>query len=151
MTNPTTLLDAIVDYLQEIPGLVTVIGGSPLPNIAAYKHQWPNATSWMLALREQKASPSIIVLYRGTRIGSWGRIPSRTHDFSLLIRDGEGVDISDIWCAIIDGGFRSAAEIHADVEMVQDPELRLQSMQVTETAFLDYWEAPFSLTEKFAG
>ncbi len=149
MTNPTDLLDAIVTSLRAIPELVTLLAGDGA-NIVAYKHQWPSATSWMLALRQQKAG-GIMVLYRGTGIAQWGRIPSRAHNFSLLVRDGEGVDVCAIWTAIIDGGFRSAADIHADVDMVQDPSFELRTIAVTETAYLDYWEAQFALTEKFAG
>ena len=149
MTNPTDLLDAIVDTLQEIPDLVALLGDSA--HIVAYKHQWPTATSWELALRQQAAG-FIMAIYQGTRIGAYGRFPSRQHDFSLLIRDGEGVDICAIWTAIIEGGFRSAgATIHADALMVQDPQFQRRSMLVTETAFLNYWEAPFSLTETSFG
>ena len=156
MTNPYTLLDAIVDTLQAIPALVTLCG-SDSNNIVGYKHQWPDANSWALALRQLKAGPSIMVLYRGTGPGRWGGVPSRQHNYALLIRDGLNVDVAAIWTAIIDGvpttgsGLKWMYEIHAAVDLIQEPSFELRSMQVTDTAFMDYWEAQFALTEKFAG
>lgn len=147
MTNPNDLLDAIVDYLQGMSGLTALVSES---DIAAYKHQFPDS-SWMAALRKQKPAPSIAVLWRGTSIGRWGGIPSRQHNFVLVIRDGAGASAAEIWTALVDGGFTSAAAIHADVEMVQDPQLEMRTIATTDTSFLDYWEASFSLTEKFAG
>lgn len=147
MTNPFTLRDAVVDRLRAISALVELCGNDEA-NIVGYNHQWPESTSWMAALRQHRAG-GIMVLYRGTSIGRWGRIPSRQHNFSLLIRDGAEASIADVWVAIIDGGFRSAGipGIHPNVEMVQDPTFELRTMAVTDTAFLDYWEAPFALTE----
>lgn len=148
MTNPSDLLDAIVDALQALPDLVSAIGGNQ-NLISAHKHQWPTSTSWMLALREQKASPSVLVVYRSTRNGRWGTIPSRVHDFSLLIRDGENVNVFTLYAAIA-AGFCSGSAIHQDVEMVTDPEIFIRTVMVTETAYLDYHEMQFGLTEKFA-
>jgi hypothetical protein len=146
MTNVFTLTDAIVDSLRGIAALVALMGDED--QIYAHKHTWPASVSWMLALREAK-TPSIMVLWRATRTGTWGNIPSRAHDFSLLILPGANASIADIWEAIINGGFQSAADIHADVEMIQDPTCELRTLAVTENGYLDYWEAQFSLTEKF--
>jgi len=155
MTNPTDLLDAIVDSLQDIPALVTLMGGAD--RITAYSHQWPTSTSWMLALHNLKPLPSILMIFRGTSNARWGGIPSRAHDFSLLIREGGNVSAMAISAAIMNGlptaggGLRwASASIHADVDMVQVPELYLRTLQVTETAFLDYHEVQFALSEKFA-
>jgi len=155
MTKIADLLNAIVASLQAIPGLVTLLGDAS--HISAYRHQFPTSTSWALALHQLKPLPAILVLWRGQRSSAVGNIPSRAQDLSLLIRDGEGVDISDIWAAILDGvpttgtGLKWMWEIHDSVYMIREPELLLQTLQITDTAWLDYHEARFSLTEKFAG
>jgi len=155
MTSPSDLLDAIVESLQDIAGLVAALGD--VSKIAAYKHQWPSSVNWQLAVWKLKP-PAILVHYRGTRNGRWGNIPSRVHDFSLFIRDGEnGADISTLWCWIVDGvpangsGLKWPYEpIDESVTMIQLPEFASRTLLVSEDATLDYHEVQFSLTEKFA-
>jgi hypothetical protein len=154
MTNSDTLLDSIVTSLRAIPDLVTLLGGAN--NITAYKPMWPARISWRLALWELKPLPAVLVLYRGTRTGRWGNIPSRGSDFSLIVRDGEGVSSADIIAAIENGiptgcgGLKwGSAEIHADVDMIEVPTWQVQTLLVDENTSLDYPEATFTLTEKY--
>lgn len=154
VTNSFTLLKSVRDSMRGIAALVSLLGDDR-ERIAAYEQQFPAAASWMLAVREMK-SASLLVLYRGTGNGRMGARSARVHRFSILIRSGKDASIADLWQALIDGVPSGGVvkwwdSIHEDVVMVQEPELEMRTMAISETAFLDYWEATFELVEKFSG
>jgi len=150
MTNPKVLLASVAEALQDIPELVELLGDADA--IRAYYHQWPDATSWLEALRKLKP-PGILVDYLGVGDGLLGQMPARVHSMRLLIRDGAGASIYDILCQIDagkrahSGGLRWAQDAVSGMLMVREPTHVRLTIAATDNAFLDYWESRFELTE----
>jgi len=87
MTNPGMLVEALVAKLRAIPELVAEMNGEP-GRIRAYHYRYPKEASLARALYELEA-PALLVVWRGTEPGRFGRGEVWQHRFSLFIRSRE--------------------------------------------------------------
>lgn len=68
MVEPSTILDAVVDLLADIPGVVSLMDGDA-NNIYAYTPAFPDSASLEVALSDMQV-PSILVAYEGGQTGT---------------------------------------------------------------------------------
>jgi hypothetical protein len=90
MMNPGILVEALVAKLRAIPELVAEMNGEPR-RIRAYHYRYPREASLARALYELD-SPAVLVVWRGTEPGRFGRGGVWQHRFSLLVRSREIFD-----------------------------------------------------------
>ena len=90
MINPGILVEALVARLRAIPELVAEMNGEPR-RIRAYHYRYPREASLARALYELD-SPALLVVWRGTEPGRFGRDAVWQHRFSLFLRSREIFD-----------------------------------------------------------
>jgi hypothetical protein len=84
MLNPEVLTAAIVATLKTIPELVAAMGGDP-DNISAHQYYFGEENSLAKTVYEMK-SPSILVVWKGTRGGNFNGMTIWKHPFEIYIR-----------------------------------------------------------------
>jgi hypothetical protein len=87
MIDPSTLIDALIALLRDIPDLVAEMGDDS-ERIYAYHDQYPKRSSLALAIHQMPA-PSVMVAWQGSGPGSFGGSDVWKHQVSLFLRAGE--------------------------------------------------------------
>lgn len=90
MIDPSTLIDALVALLRDIPALVAEMNGDA-NRVYAYHDRYPKHASLAYAIHQMPA-PSIMVAWTGTQPGSFGGNEVWRHQFTLYLRARESVD-----------------------------------------------------------
>ena len=160
MTNPGTLVAAIVAKLRLISDLVTELGGDATV-IDSYDYRYPKQTSIADAIYQQD-QPSVLVAWRGTAQGNVGPSQLWQHQFSIYLRPGVVTDadpvtdgVYKLFDLIVNGTATGDsvkmlnAEIHASCfPMDAVPRLEISTLMVDTTGkTVDTFEVQFSLTE----
>ena len=154
MVNPAELVDALVDFLRDIPDLVEALGGDA-QRISAYHDRYPKNTSLERA-RNESLHPSILVAYGGT--ADTGGIDGWSTELTLLLRAGEELGEAtpdgyyQLFRQIIKGVPATKGEtgvamnnqtVHASFHPMERPVLRRQ----TDQTGVDYFEAILTFRE----
>jgi hypothetical protein len=87
MIDPSTLIDALVTLLRDIPDLVAEMGDDS-ERIYAYHDQYPKRSSLALAIHQMPA-PSVMVAWQGSGPGSFGGSDVWKHQVTLFLRARE--------------------------------------------------------------
>jgi len=87
LVNPSEIVDALVALLRSIPDLVEELGGDE-NSIFAYHDRYPKNVSLARAIYGQP-SPSVMVAWQGTALGSEGSFAAWRHSISIFLRAAE--------------------------------------------------------------
>lgn len=148
MVEPSTILDAVVDLLADIPGVLTLMD-SDSSNIYSYTPAFPGAASLETALSDMQV-PSILVAYEGGQTGTdtiaW------THTLSIFaMPNGE---VLSLLAAIVDGIPTGQSYKFQDLEILSTLDcahelsiLPPQARDFGEVTF-DLWSIRLSYREK---
>ncbi len=155
MVNPAELVDALVDFLRDIPDLVAALGDDP-ERIFAYHDRFPGNTSLEKA-RYEALHPTVMAAYMGT--ADIGGIDGWSHEVSLSIRAGEELEDGgtpaayyQLFRLIIKGtpetkGTPGLAMNHQTVHASFYPMERPTYRRQTDQAGVDYFEAVLTFRE----
>jgi len=149
MVKENDLIDAVVTALRAIPAVVTALESTPT-NVIAWKRTSPAATAGPAPMLQALNPPCIMVTHLRTFFSR-----QIDHQFSLILRTNGTVD--DLFSAIREGvptGYGGVkfkrAQIHTDCEppFISTYEPRL--FPISDSAFLEVYEATLSLKERGA-
>lgn len=154
MIDPSQLVDDLVSYLQDIPALVTEMGGDAT-KIAAYHYRYPQQNSIAVAIQTMKA-PGLLVAWRGTGPRAHGTMETWQHRVSVYIRpleyqSGSGASYYRIFKLIwqgfpatLGGGQpMNQLRIHPNCDPMDVPAILAQ----VDADAIDYFELPLTFTE----
>lgn len=153
MLNPDDLVAAWVAKLQSITELVEALGQDA--SIQGYTDMYPTAINMARAARGMKAG-SLLVVWNGMGPRRFEKAIYLQHQFVILIRAPESGTTYGTICALIVNGIDPEtglkllhSKIHASCEpMNLDlPAARRQTLLVSESETLDYFEFTASLME----
>jgi hypothetical protein len=147
--NITSLVNALVSLLQDIPGLVTLVG-SDTDNIFAYLDAFPNSCSLQHAIQVQP-SPSVMVAWQSTGKGARGGFPTYRHEISVILRTNTVADFPTL-CGYVTQGTPTSKglpmdviEVHSSCDPMEDlPTVERQS----DSEGIDYFVVSMAFQEK---
>lgn len=147
MINPETLLAALLATLQDIPELVTAIGGPA--NISAYVHNYPSVQNRLLAIQDMEP-PQILLAWTGTTIENRSR--GLSHRFCAYLKPTGSV--AAVFMAlrsgvVTTGGkkfYLTRVDNSCDFPDVQGCAERIEFLD--EHSAIDFHEVPIVLTER---
>ncbi len=160
MTNPGTLVAAIVAKLRLIDALVDELGGEAT-RITSYDYRYPKETCILDAITKHD-QPGVLVTWAGTGQGSVGPSQLWRHEFTLHLRSGRVSDEADVTAGIyrlfdlIANGTATGdnqkfinTEIHSSCHSMDAvPRMVITPVVVDFTGkTVDTFEIQFSLTE----
>jgi hypothetical protein len=153
MIDPSTLIDALVALLRDVPDLVAEMSGDGA-RIYAYHDQYPKKASLALAIHQMPA-PAIMAAWQGTAPGSFGGVDVWKHQVTLFLRaretfEGDPPTAYYRLFRLITKGVPAGAGVpmlNATVLPSCYP-MDLPSIQrATDADGLDYFEVPMTFTE----
>jgi hypothetical protein len=153
MIDPSTLIDALITLLRDIPDLVTEMGDDS-ERIYAYHDQYPKRSSLALAIHQMPA-PSVMVAWQGSGPGSFGGSDVWKHQVTLYLRARETFEGDPptayyrLFRLITKGVPESTglpllnSTVHPSCHPMDLPSIQRQ----TDAEGLDYFEVQMSFTE----
>lgn len=157
MTNPYSLLDALVDKLRDIPALVALVGTKEA--IQGHRDAYPGATTTEAIYALQP--PAILIIWDGSGPSSAQGREVWQHSFRAIFRcsaeiSGAPGGYGLLWDQFVNGVpaggnqpfFRAA--VHESCYPIDTPSIsRTFLLTSPETGQgIEYFESRFSLTEK---
>lgn len=149
MVEPSTILDAVVDLLGDIPEVLTLMDGDA-SNIYSYTPAFPDAASLEMALGDMQV-PSILVAYEGGQTGT--DTVAWVHTISIFIMP-DGASLA-LLAAIINGVPSGHTQKFQDIEVLPTLDgahelsiLPPQARDFGEVTF-DLWSIRLSYREKY--
>jgi hypothetical protein len=149
LVDSNDIIDALIPLLQDIPGLVTAVGGDE-ERIFAYKDACPNSVSLRDAIYAQP-TPSAMIAFEARRAGRNGDFQTVQHDLLVIIRPGSVSDYASI-AALVMRGIPTGQGLTMDLLTVHSdclpfgmdlPELRRES----DANGIDYYTLLLSFRE----
>jgi hypothetical protein len=102
LVNSNDIIDALILLLQDIPDLVTAVGGDET-RIFAYKDVFPGSISLRDAIYKQP-TPSVMVAFQGRKSGGGNhRISTIRHNLLVIVRPSSVADYAEIVALILEG------------------------------------------------
>lgn len=164
MQDPILLLtETIIPVLRSIPALVATVGDDP-EQIVPYVYNYPESTEPLFSVIPRMAVPSILVAHRSTNVAGV-RGNGIEHTYSCILRPNGA--IGAMFVALRDGvpalirtaegeeGLTEApptkfklSQIHFACRQPLVMSLVMQSMQIGDSQFEDYYDAPLVLAER---
>jgi hypothetical protein len=151
MIDPSEIVNNLVAALQDIPELVSELGGDP-ERIYAYHDSYPKNISLAHAIHSMPA-PALMAAWQGTASGALGGMDVWKHQITLFLRakpeDWVGSSYYRLFRLITKGVPVSAgvpmenATVHPSCYAMDQPRIERQ----TDAEALDYFEVPLSFTE----
>lgn len=144
MTNPDTILDAIVAKLKLIPSLVTLVGSAG--KISAYT----DADRALFASVYEMTDKAILVAWMGTAPGIFGDAEVWKHRFSIYARPGVGVRMGTLFHTIITGAITGEnlklpyINFDPPSEMMDTP----SAQRIQDEDGIEYFEISFTMSDK---
>ncbi len=136
MVDSNDIIDALILLLQDIPELVTALGGDET-RIFAYKDAYPESISLRDSIYIQP-TPSVMIAFDGRRRDKNGEWPTIRHDLLAVVRPSSVGDYASIAALITEGVPASGGGLKiCDLTVVSDclpfgvdlPELQRESDQ----------------------
>lgn len=151
MIDPSQIVNNLVAMLQDIPELVTELGGDPA-RVYAYHDSYPKNISLVHAIHNMPA-PSIMAVWQGTAPGAFGGVDVWKHQITLFLRakpEATATTAYYLLFRLITKGIPDAtgiamenATVHPSCYPMDLPQIQRQ----TDAEALDYFEVPLSFTE----
>lgn len=153
MTDPSELVDALVEMLRNVPDLVSEVGARP-ERIYAYHDQYPKQPSLALAIHQMPV-PSIMAAWQGSQPASFAGNEVWRHQITLYLRARETFDGDPpaayyrlfrlITKGIPNGSGQPVqyATVHPSCYPMDTPSIQRQ----TDAEGLDYFEMAINFTE----
>jgi hypothetical protein len=148
MIDPDELLEILVAALQDIPALVTLVGGEPA-NISAFVTDYPESTNWMAAVQQMRA-PSILIRHDGTIIGDRSRHIAHQYCAYVMARGRAGVVFQAMREGVVTTGGQKMKLTQID-RSCHPPDFRgffQRLLAIADQAVIGYYEVPIVLTER---